>query len=239
MTAKPESDEERRFFSARAKLLEARKQLKSATLSKHFDLHRGFDAFSVHLLAAGIEPILNDLRVVTEFQVTKWEKSGNTTLVEGRMEFIDVDNGSVVSIKTIGEGVDGSDKGVGKAISNARKQAFIQAFNLAIGVDVEDDDQPARGGDLMQGGSPPRASLYMIERLDGDCVHVAEIDVIPRFIGLLNDLKSVDDLNAFSQRNISLAERLEKEGHFGILGTLNNSLEVRLATLAEANAAAP
>ena len=234
----------------RRKLIDARRKFREeqTSFSKHFDLHRGFEAFSVHILAGNIEPVLNDMGVMTECQVLKWEKQGNVTVVECRLDFVDAETEEVFSVRTVGEGVDGSDKGIGKAISNARKQGHIQAFNLAIGIDVEDDDQRAIsvGGMSGQASHPgpassfpaPTSRPYEIETMKGEIVEVVEADLIARFIGLLNELGSKEDVSAFAGRNGALANRLEREGHLGLLGTLNNALKVNLAKFEAANAAA-
>lgn len=212
------------------KLLQIRKSLRSGgpALSKHFDIHRGFDAFSVHLLAGGIEPLLNAVGVITETNVVKWSRSGNVTIVECRVDLVDTESGEMRSYTTIGEGTDGSDKGVGKAISNARKQAHIMIYNLAIGVDVEDDDQKSTGVNNMQAVTQqyPMPVTFDVVKLTGEVVSITAIDVMKTFIEALNDAKSNDDVQTFLARNDSLAQRLSDSGRRDILGTLNNAIEV-------------
>lgn len=234
----------------RMKLLAARRKFREeqTSFSKFFDLHRGFEAFSVHILAGNIEPVLNEMGVMTECHVIKWSKQGNVTVVECRLDFVDAETEEVFSVLTVGEGVDGSDKGIGKAISNARKQGHIQAFNLAIGVDVEDDDQRASGlgslGGQMNYAGPASAfpasasKPYEIETMDGEIIEVVEADLIARFIGCVNELNSPDAVDAFASRNGNLANRLIHEQQAGILGTLENALSVRKAKFEAADAAA-
>lgn len=53
---------------------------------------------------------------------------------------INVDNPQEsISIKSVGQGVDSSDKGIGKAYSYAYKYALLKAFNLETGDDPDND----------------------------------------------------------------------------------------------------
>ncbi len=231
------------------KLLQIRQDLRNGDtqLSKHFNLYNGFDAFSVHLLAGGIEPMLNASGIISETQVLKWHRNGNITVVECRFDLVDTETGETRSYLTIGEGADGSDKGVGKAISNARKQAHIQALNLALGVDVEDADVKSQGVTQMSGApayaptnyAPAQTSFYKIDLPNGAHRDVAEIDLIPAFIETLNVIDTPDAVLDFINRNEALAVRLQKEGRGDLGGTIENAIAMRLETLSAsvANAA--
>jgi ERF superfamily len=146
------------------RLLEARQVLKGTQLWKSFEgSARDYDAFSIHLVARGVEDVLNGLGVVSHFSPTKWQKQGNMTVVEGLIVFTNVDNpADTHEVPTLGEGADDSDKGLGKATSYARKSGLISAMNLGIGVDNEAENQkatqpPPSAGPSM-GGQPQQSS---------------------------------------------------------------------------------
>jgi hypothetical protein len=128
------------------RLLRVRRDLRTEELFKHFDLGRGgsFDAFSIHKLARTVEDVLNSHGLFSDWRTTKWFRNGNCTHVEGVYTITCVDaDGEVVEYPAVGEGVDGGDKGTGKALSTARKNAMIAAFNLGVGVDIEEEQPDA------------------------------------------------------------------------------------------------
>ena len=143
------------------RLLEARRRLRGTQLWQQFELQRSFDAFSIHTLARGVEQVLCDVGVISAFAITKWQKQGNTTVVEGVMRFESVDDGTFREYATVGEGVDPDDKGLGKAISYARKVGMVSAMNLGIGIDNEattqTSDTAAKAGPAM-GGAPQQTA---------------------------------------------------------------------------------
>lgn len=156
-------------WGIRRRMLEARKLLRGTQLWQKFSLQRDFDAFSIHPLARGVEEILGQVGVISSFSVTKWSKggpTGNVTIVEGIVQFVDVDNGEVLEYPTVGEGIDNGDKGIGKAVSYARKMGLISGMNLGIGVDNEATDTaqqpntppgPPMSGEPQQKTAPPAA----------------------------------------------------------------------------------
>ena len=166
--------------------------------------------------------------MLCEFQVLKWQKSGNTTVLEGRLDICDTLTDEVRSYWAVGEGVDGSDKGVGKALSNARKNSFIQAFNLAIGYDVEDTDVAAQAGVTTSGTTQP--GLYQITHLDGTVESVKLIDLAARWIASLNDLVNHTAVDEFIGLNAALAQRVDR-AYFDIL---QSSIEARKSVIANA-----
>jgi hypothetical protein len=121
------------------RMLEARRKLKGTKLWKEFEGgDKNFDAFSIHTLANGVEEVLGEVGVISSFSVTRWTRSGNTTVVEGliRVTAVDGQKGQLEYV-CVGEGVDDGDKGLGKAVSYARKLGMISAMNLGIGIDNE------------------------------------------------------------------------------------------------------
>ncbi len=136
------------------RLLEMRRQLRGTKLWATFEIQRSFEAFSIHVLANAIEEAATDCGLISSFRVTKWEKQGNRTVVEGMVTFENVDDGEIREYPGVGESIDNSDKGLHKADSDARKVALINALNLGIGTDKEaSNEKPEAAGPAM-GGAP-------------------------------------------------------------------------------------
>lgn len=148
-------------WSIERRMLEARRRLKGTQLWKQFEgAERDYDAFSIHQVANGVEEVLADLGVISSFSVTRWTKSSNVTVVEGliRVTAVDGPKGSIEYV-CVGEGVDDSDKGLGKATSYARKLGYISALNLGIGgIDNEASKTRAQPERPPMGGSPQQHS---------------------------------------------------------------------------------
>lgn len=141
------------------RLLEMRRKLRGTKLHKTFEMQRSFEAFSIHSLADEIEAVACDCGLISSFRVTKWEKVGNRTVVEGMVTFEDVDHGDVREYPGVGEAIDNDDKGLHKADSDARKVALINSLNLGIGNDKEAESGKAEGDAMSgsMGGSPQQA----------------------------------------------------------------------------------
>jgi hypothetical protein len=144
-----------RTWNIRRRMLEARRRLRGTPLWQKFSLQRDFDAFSVHQLALGVENVLTDLGVISSFETLTWQKAGNCTIVTGKYVVTSVDDGECIEYATLGEAVDNGDKGVGKAISYARKNGMVSAMNLGIGIDNEASDEKAEpaAGPQMSGST--------------------------------------------------------------------------------------
>ena len=148
-------------WSIGRRLLEARRNLRGTQLWQQFQLDKNFDAFSIHVLARGVEEVLCDVGLISSFHVTRWQKEGNTSVVEGILRFEDVDSGQTRDYPAVGEAVDDSDKGFGKAISYARKMGMVSALNLGIGIDNEASKQAAntqRAAGPSMGGAPQQTA---------------------------------------------------------------------------------
>lgn len=74
-------------------------------------------------------------------------KSGGTlsfVTITSDFELVSVEDGSSRTVRTIGEGMDSSDKATNKAMSTAFKYALFQTFVVpTMAVDVEDEDEGA------------------------------------------------------------------------------------------------
>ena len=146
-----------RAWSIHRRLLQARQDIKGTKLWETFSIHRDFDAFSIHSLANGVEDVLGALGVRSDFRQTKWEKSGNMTVVEGVWRAINVDDpADIYDLPVVGEGADGSDKGLNKAVTSARKLGMVSALNLGIGKNVEEENTQAEGPPPQQTKPEPK-----------------------------------------------------------------------------------
>lgn len=132
-------------WSLGRRLLEARKALRGTKLWEQFELQRSYDAFSIHVLARGFEEVMTEVGVISSFHMSSWQKNGNVTIIEGFIRLSNVDNlAEYMDVPALGEGVDNSDKGSGKALSYARKAGMVSALNLGIGVDNEASNEQAQ-----------------------------------------------------------------------------------------------
>jgi len=95
-------------------------------------------------VTASIHPLLVKHGIAVIPTVNKYTQEGNRTTVEIDVFFVNADNPQdQFSVKSIGFGVDPSDKGPGKAISYAFKLACLKTFCLETGED-SDHDQKSR-----------------------------------------------------------------------------------------------
>lgn len=70
-----------------------------------------------------------------------FRQDGNRTEMEVLVSYINVDNpDDKIEVKSWGYGIDGQDKGPGKAISYATKMAHLKSFMLETGEDPERDN---------------------------------------------------------------------------------------------------
>lgn len=70
-------------------------------------------------------------------------QNGNRTELAMEIQFINVDEPSeVISIRTVGDGIDPQDKGCGKAISYCFKYGLLKALMLETGEDSDRDQIP-------------------------------------------------------------------------------------------------
>jgi hypothetical protein len=93
-------------------------------------------------VTAAIHPFLVKYRITVIPSVEEVIQEGNRTLIKLAVSFINADNpNDHFSIRSIGYGIDSSDKGPGKAISYAYKYACLKVFNLETGEDPDADQQ--------------------------------------------------------------------------------------------------
>jgi hypothetical protein len=84
------------------------------------------------LLLAGEDETSDRQRQTSQGEAT-------VTTVRLTFRFVDVDTGESLSIPWVGRGEDPADKGVSKALTDARKTFLIQQLNLVRGDDTEAD----------------------------------------------------------------------------------------------------
>jgi hypothetical protein len=89
------------------------------------------------LLFAGQEALSERQRVTREGEAT-------VTTIELTFRFVDAATGETLAIPWVGRGEDPADKGVAKALTDARKTFLIQQLNLQRGDDTEADDATDR-----------------------------------------------------------------------------------------------
>lgn len=91
-------------------------------------------------VTAKIHPLLVKHRVLMLPSVIEKSQEGNRTVITLRVFFVNVDNPTdQFSVDFPGYGVDGSDKGPGKAISYAFKYAALKVLCLETGEDSDRD----------------------------------------------------------------------------------------------------
>ena len=95
-------------------------------------------------VTAKIHPLLVRHGVTIVPSVEEVIQEGNRTMVKLLVSFVNADCPSdTFSIRSIGYGVDPSDKGPGKAISYALKYALLKVFCLETGDDPDNDANSA------------------------------------------------------------------------------------------------
>jgi hypothetical protein len=110
------------------------------------------------LLFAGQETITDRQRQTNQGEAT-------VTTIELTFRFMDAETGEAIEIPWVGRGEDPADKGVSKALTDARKTFLIQQLNLQRGDDTEADEKTDQRH--APGGSSPTGSVNMVEAARG------------------------------------------------------------------------
>ena len=109
-------------------------------------------------VAGAIQPLLVKYRVNLIPSVVNRIQNGNRTEIDMKFSFVNVDNPSDKFESTfVGYGIDNQDKGVGKAVSYAKKYVCLQTFMLETGDDPEKDLIDHKADDQNQ--PEPKTSL--------------------------------------------------------------------------------
>jgi len=81
--------------------------------------------------------------IYVQIDVVKHERDGNMTIVDVEGRFCNIDKTEeIMTLRSFGYGIDGQDKGPGKAISYAVKYLYLKALGLETGDDPERDSIP-------------------------------------------------------------------------------------------------
>jgi hypothetical protein len=158
------------------KLLEAAQAVGVIEKDKRNAFHN-YDYASIEAIAAATgEALLSRgvLLLAGEDETSDRQRQTNqgeatVTTVRLTFRFLDVETGESLSIPWVGRGEDPADKGVSKALTDARKTFLIQQLNLVRGEDTEADPRtdersysPPGGG-----GGGGRGSVNLAESAKG------------------------------------------------------------------------
>jgi hypothetical protein len=149
------------------KLLKAAREIDVVEKDKRNSFHK-YDYSSIEAVAAATRAVLLEHGIllfagqeaITDRQRQTREGEATVTTIELTFRFVDVETGEALSIPWVGRGEDPADKGVSKALTDARKTFLIQQLNLIRGDDTEADegtDQRSHGNGNQSGGNQPGA----------------------------------------------------------------------------------
>lgn len=186
------------------RILRARRALRSSRLSEQFQGEsRDYDAFSIHLIANACEEALADQGVIASSSVSSWSQDGNKSLVvlDTTLECVDRDERRTV--RSVGEGVDQSDKGFGKATSYARKNGFVQALNLGLGTNNEASNERAQTTRPSRTSAPaaPGAGYALILPNGSPESDIPAVLFVTRVVEVISAIRSAYDLEFFGRNN--------------------------------------
>jgi hypothetical protein len=130
------------------KILEAAKAVGVIEKDKRNAFHK-YDYASIEAIAAATGQELMSrgvLLIAAEDETSDRQRQTNqgeatVTTVRLSFRFIDVETGESLTIPWVGRGEDPADKGVSKALTDARKTFLIQQLNLVRGDDTEGDPE--------------------------------------------------------------------------------------------------
>jgi hypothetical protein len=129
-----------------AKLADVQRDVGVIEKDKRNEFHR-YDYASIeaivlgtrdHLLERGLV-VLAGRRSLSERQRQTSQGEATVTTVDLTFEIFDVETGFSIAFDWFGRGEDPADKGIAKALTDARKTFLIQQLNLARGDDTEGD----------------------------------------------------------------------------------------------------
>jgi hypothetical protein len=107
--------------------------------------HFNYSFVSESAVKARVQAELVRQGVLFKFEVIGYKerevKSGWLTTIEAVYHFIDVDSGEEIAGSFFGQGADGQDKGIPKAIANSIKYILTSTFLIPTGDDPERDER--------------------------------------------------------------------------------------------------
>ena len=123
-------------------------------------------------VSAVLHPVLVENGIVVIPSVHEWKQDGNRTEATVTVRFVNADKpDDFVEIQAFGFGIDGQDKGPGKAVSYATKYAMLKTFVLETGDDPERDNIDHAGETAQKLADEGRGALDK-----GDWVKLCELD---------------------------------------------------------------
>jgi hypothetical protein len=164
--------------------------------------------------------------IVSAVSVDDAKQDGNRTEVVVSVSFVNIDNPrDLMSVRSIGYGIDPQDKGPGKAISYAVKYAYLKAFALETGDDPERDSinhapaKPTTTLERIQAAEPGnarKATTDAFDALPADAQAVTRewaMEVISR-IDMADSADAVDfieSLNLDNEGKMALWSQLDSK----------------------------
>ena len=101
----------------------------------------GYGYISHDAVSLAVRPLLSKYRVQVIPTLAKRADNTNRCELEIDVSFVNIDRpGDFTGVRSVGYGVDPSDKGPGKALSYAMKYAYLKVFCLNAGDDIEEQD---------------------------------------------------------------------------------------------------
>lgn len=143
-----------------------------------------------------VRPLLVKHGIVTwptNFIVTQ---DGNRTQLQCRVVFANIDDRlDFIEVESLGYGIDGQDKGPGKALSYAMKYAYLKALSLETG------DDPDQDQDVQHAPEPKKA-------YERNGIVKAEFDRLIKGIRQIESSGTLEDLALFWKNNSETIKHL-------------------------------
>ena len=113
-------------------------------------------------VVAALRPHMTEFGVVHVASIVEHTVNGNRVEAVVDVTFVNIDNPEEkLVVRSLGFGVDSSDKGPGKALSYAVKMALLKTFGIETGVDSDNDNIPHQASSPKAAGTvetPPSAA---------------------------------------------------------------------------------
>ena len=130
------------------KLVDIMGEIESVEKDGH-NKNQNYDYFSEALIMALLRKKLKDKHIlfvpgasINKIEnVCRNEKEYALTSINSKHRFIDAETGEILEIEMPGQGQDGGDKGIYKAITGSVKYALMKTFMISDGSDPEADEK--------------------------------------------------------------------------------------------------
>lgn len=102
------------------------------------DGNKTYGAVSENMVLEKVRPILDELKLIVYLEeITRVERTGETTTVAGNYKWVDVETGESVVMASGGQGSSKRDKGFGMALTYSQKYLFLKFGKTATGDDPD------------------------------------------------------------------------------------------------------